>query len=229
MVVTGSLNLFGKPPSTVQTFLTKTAFKGDTSVYLNSTSDWAVGDTLAISPSFSNYKQYEKVTIQGFNSDGSVLLSAPLQYTHYGSPYLTINNTFGTLDTRTRVAHLNRNIQIVPGPDVNWGFTVIVYGFMDGTILRIGNTQLSGVQFSDGGQLDTLNAPLTFINAQGGTLNSSITDSSFFNCKANCIYIQNSQNITIDNSVFYNAWVIAIEAGAVLSTTITNNLIIGVN
>jgi len=55
LVVTGSLNLFGNAPSTVQTFLLQTAFKGDTSIYVNSSTDWAVGDSLAISPSFSNY------------------------------------------------------------------------------------------------------------------------------------------------------------------------------
>lgn len=63
---------------------------------------------------------------------------------------------------------MNRNIKIVPGPDVGWGFTVIIYGFTDGSILRVGSAQLSGVQFSEGGQLDTLNAPLTFINTVKG-------------------------------------------------------------
>lgn len=95
--------------------------------------------------------------------------------------------------------------------------------------MRIGSTQLSGVQFSDGGQLDTLNAPLTFMNNINSTITSTITGSSFTNCKANCIYIYNSQNVTVDNNVFYNAWVIAVEADFVLSVVITNNLIIGVN
>jgi parallel beta-helix repeat protein len=183
---------------------------------------------LVLSPSFSTYSEYEKVTISAINADGSLSLTSPLQYTHYGSSSLTINNQFGTLDTRTRVGHVNRNIKIVPGPDAGWGFSVIVYGFKDGDIMRIGNINLDGVQLADGGQLDTLNAPLTFINTVNGNYASSVTSSSFLNCKANCIYIQNAHNITIDNNVFYDAWVIGIEANNVKSTKITNNLIIGV-
>jgi hypothetical protein len=94
--------------------------------------------------------------------------------------------------------------------------------------MRIGNVNLDGVEFANGGQLDTLNAPLTFINTVDGNFTSSITSSSFVNCKADCIYIQNGRNITIDNNVFYNAWVIAVEANNVKGVTITNNLIIGV-
>jgi hypothetical protein len=85
------------------------------------------------------------VTITGVNFNGSISLAAPLAHTHYGSSSLTINNNYGTLDTRTQVGHVSRNIQIVPGPDSAWGFTVIVYGYMDGTVLRIGSVQLSGV------------------------------------------------------------------------------------
>jgi hypothetical protein len=62
-----------------------------------------------------------------------------LAYTHYGSGSITIDNNYGKLDTRTRVGHVNRNIKIVPGTDAGWGFTVVVYGFQDGQIYRVGN------------------------------------------------------------------------------------------
>ena len=58
MVVTGTLNLFGVAPNTVTSFLTKTALKGDSSIYVNDTTYWVVGDTLVISPSFSTYSEY---------------------------------------------------------------------------------------------------------------------------------------------------------------------------
>ena len=164
MVVTGSLNLFGVAPATVSTYLTKTAFAGDSTLYVAGSSGWAVGDTLVISPSFSTYSEYEKLLIKAINSDGSIVLTAPLVHTHYGSNSVTISNGVGSLDARARVGHVNRNIQLVPGPDAGWGFTVNVYGFMDGTILRIGSAQLSGVQFVSGGQLDTQNPPLNFMN-----------------------------------------------------------------
>ncbi len=55
MVVTGSLNLFGVAPATVSTYLTKTAFSGDRTLYVDGSKGWRVGDTLVISPSFSTY------------------------------------------------------------------------------------------------------------------------------------------------------------------------------
>jgi len=43
----------------------------------------------------------------------------------------------------------------VAGPDQGWGFNMIVYGFLDGTISRIGSVNLVGVQLLNGGQYDT--------------------------------------------------------------------------
>lgn len=144
--VTGTLNLHGNAPATVTTTLKQTATSGSNKIFLNSVTDWAIGDTIVLSPSFSQYRQYEKHVISAVNTtEKSVTLTANLQYTHYGSSSVTINNHYGKLDTRTRVGHVNRNIKIVPGPDAGWGYTVVVYGFMDGDILRIGNAQLSGV------------------------------------------------------------------------------------
>jgi hypothetical protein len=168
LVVTGSLNLYGKTPGTVTTYLAQTALKGSSTIFVGSSTDWNVGDTLVLSPSNSIYSEFEKVTIQSINADGSFTLTTPLAYNHYGSSSLTINNNYGTLDARTQVGHVNRNIQIVPGPEAGWGFTVYVYGFLDGTILRIGSAKLYGVQIQDGGQLDTLNSPLVFMNTVGG-------------------------------------------------------------
>jgi hypothetical protein len=55
MVVTGKLNLYGVTPGSVWTKLTATAFTGDTTLTVGSTSGWAVGNTLGIAPSFSNH------------------------------------------------------------------------------------------------------------------------------------------------------------------------------
>ena len=63
----------------------------------------------------------------------------------------------------------------MPGPDAGWGFTVIIYGHNNGNITRIGNAVLRGVQFIDGGQYDTLNAPLRFWNSLNGNYSSSVT------------------------------------------------------
>jgi hypothetical protein len=60
------------------------------------------------------------------------------------------------------VGHINRNIQILPGPDVNYGFTVVVYGYKDGNNTLLGAANINGVHFVNGGQLDSMNAALVF-------------------------------------------------------------------
>ena len=63
LVVTGVLSLYGQPPSTVWTQLAAKASAGATTITVASAGGWAVGDELAIAPSFNSSTQYEKVTI----------------------------------------------------------------------------------------------------------------------------------------------------------------------
>jgi hypothetical protein len=198
-VVTGSLNLYGTPPSTTITTLTKSAFAGSSIISVDSSSGWIVGDTIAFGPSFSDYSEYETATISSINLDGTITLSSPLMHTHYGAADITINSGHGTLDTRTRVGHLNRNIQIVAGgSSADWGFTTYIYGYVDtNKVHRVGSAKLFGVQFINGGQLDTTNSPLVFQNLIGGNYSSSVTSSSFINCKAFCINVLSSNNVTL--------------------------------
>jgi len=231
MVVTGTLELYGPTPSTTISYMTETTMSGSDIIKVASMTDWQVGDTLVIAPSFSyTVQQHETRTISSINNDGTITLNSPLTYTHYGSSSNTISNNYGTLDARTRVGHVNRNIMIVPGPDVNWGFSVTVYGFRDtNNNTWIGNAQLTGVQFLNGGQLDTYNSPLKFLNTFTSTIRSNIKDSSFINCKANCVKIDNAKSITMTGNVLYNVWVIGIQADSVADISISNNVIIGVS
>lgn len=226
--VTGSLNLHGIIPGTARTYLTAPAFVGATTLSVDSSTDWAVGDTLVISPSFNVYNEYETVTITAINADGTIGITPALKHIHFGSSSLTINNAFGTIDTRAQVGHLNRNIQIVPGPDAGWGFTTVVHGFLDGNITRVGSVNLHGVQFLNGGQLDSLNSPLVFLNTINGNYTSTVSGSTFVNCKANCITLNFANNVTITNNVLFNAWVFGVQASDMKSFSFTNNLIIGV-
>jgi lactate dehydrogenase-like 2-hydroxyacid dehydrogenase len=103
---------------------------------------------------------------------------------------------------------VSRNIQIVPGPDADWGYSVIVYGYKDSdNVTRNGSAQLVGVQFLNGGQLDTVNSPLVFYNDKNNVSKSLVSSSSFMNCKAKCIYINTARNITLDRNVLYKAWI----------------------
>ena len=57
-VVTGTLNLHGNAPGTVSTTLSQTATAGSSIISVSSSTDWAVGDTIVLSPSFSTFSEY---------------------------------------------------------------------------------------------------------------------------------------------------------------------------
>jgi len=85
IVVTGSLNVFAKHPETTQTTLTKSAFVGNTSIEVSAVNEWNVGDEIGISPSYGNYRHYEKVRITGINADRTIISITPaLRFNHYG-------------------------------------------------------------------------------------------------------------------------------------------------
>ena len=228
LVVSGSLNLYGNAPDTVQTFLTQSASKDDVKIFVKSKTGWAIGDTLGISPSYGIYSQYETVKIIGFNDDGSVSIDPPLLYNHYGSSG-PLKTTHGSIDVNSYVAHLNRNIKVIPGPDVGWGVNILVYGYTDGDkVRRDGYVDLSGVQIQDGGQYDTTASALQFLNVMSDKYTSIVQKTSFINCKAWCINVENVRNVTIKNNVFYNAWVFGARVKGLQNFDFTNNLFIGV-
>lgn len=128
----------------------------------------------------------------------------------------------------THVGHLNRNINIVPGPDAGWGVNVLVYGFLDGDIRRVGSVNLNGVQIQNGGQYDTTASALQFKNVLNGNYSSTITATSFYNCRDWCVNIENAQNITFTNNVFYNGRVFGVQAIGIKNFQFNNNLFIGI-
>jgi hypothetical protein len=210
--------------------LTQTAFSGTSTISVDDSTDWAVGDTISLAPTFNNYSEYELATIQSLNADGTITLAAALKYTHYGAPSVTVTSVHGNLDTRAKVGHISRNIQIVAGPDSGWGFSIYIYGYSySQTLIKFGSAQLVGVQISNGGQLDSTNSPLVFKNLIGSNYTSLVSSSSIVNCKAFCINVDTANNITITNNVLYNAWVFGVQIVGMKSFTFTKNVIIGVN
>jgi hypothetical protein len=93
----------------------------------------------------------------------------------------------------------------------------------------MGSAQLYGVQIQNGGQLNTMNAPLTFLNLINSSVVSNVVSTSLLNCKANCIYVQNSNNISFTNNVLSEIWTYGAQFVQIKSVTFNNNLIIGVH
>ena len=126
--------------------------------------DWMVGDKLVIAPSYSGRTEDEEVTITAI-SGTTIDFTPALSYEHYGAAGTTLSNQFGTLDARSAVGHLNRNIKITSGADSNgWGCRVLVFGDFfekDGEITyKNGYAKLVGVEMDGCSQYDTLNAAL---------------------------------------------------------------------
>ena len=94
--------------------------------------------------------------------------------------------------------------------------------------MRVGNADVTGVQFDNGGQLESLDAPLVFHNSLNGNYTSSLSSNSFTYCQAACLYVKNSQNITFTNNVMYRTYVFGAQITTVASFVFSNNLIIGV-
>lgn len=63
-------------------------------------------------------------------SGNTLTISPALKFNHYGHNDATLAKAGYVLDTRTGVAHLNRNIKITAGPDNGWGFTLVQHSFL---------------------------------------------------------------------------------------------------
>lgn len=73
------------------------------------------------------------------------------------------------MDMRAAVGVIDRNIKIVRGPDAKgWGFGVVVYAWKNASSVKVGQAVIRGVQFSNGGQYDTISSAFGVINTGAG-------------------------------------------------------------
>ena len=94
MAVTGRLDLYGNSPGTVWTRLTETALAGSTTIKVQRSNDWKVGDWLVLGPSYNQFSEKEYVQITSINSN-LITFSPPLNFTHHGSTSITLDQSFG--------------------------------------------------------------------------------------------------------------------------------------
>ncbi len=144
----------------------------------------------------------------------------------------TIVKSYGTLDTRTAVGHLNRPIKIMAGPNSTWGFKVVQFGYSykinNFLINDTGKMVVSGVEFIGGGQMDTQEAGLQVLNVRQNTTHTVITKNSFHDCQDFCMRFKNSFDHEVTNNVFFHGRKYHIFASKTYNLTFTKNLMVGV-
>ena len=131
------------------------------------------------------------------------------------------------MDTRSAIGHLTRSIKIISGEDSGWGYSLVGYGFNDGSKLRTGKLTLQGVELYEGGQYDSEKTSLKMVNMIGSDENY-ITGSSIHECKSYCMDISNSKNLFISQNVFYNGRLFHVRALDVTNYQFHENLMITV-
>lgn len=89
-VITGKLYLYGQPVNVTRTRLTQKAQAGDLTIKVEDASAWQVGDTLAMTPTFSNHTEYEKVKISAI-SGNDITLESALIHTYFGDVASTLS------------------------------------------------------------------------------------------------------------------------------------------
>lgn len=169
MVVTGGLEFYGMVTDNIWNRLTAIAKPGATSITVEDASGWKAGNQLVIGASYAGTDECENATITSINGN-TITFTPPLVYEHYGDTSTTISNSVGTLDARSAVGLLSRNIRITKGPDTNgWGCRVLVYSFysMPAVIsptsmptIETGYIIFDGVELDRCGQYDTSYAGL---------------------------------------------------------------------
>lgn len=175
LAVTGNLTLYGKMVNNVYTRLQAPAEVGTTSIRVPANIDWKVGDEIVIAPSEFSPHEFEARTIKQINN-GIITFDQPLEFYHFGANDITKTTPYGSIDMRTEVGLLTRNI-IIEGTDIdNWGGRIYV-GEIYNTALRYsfrGRVELDGVETKNLGQADTNFAGLTFERLKSQTNDYSI-------------------------------------------------------
>jgi hypothetical protein len=111
---TGFIGFYGNQRSagSYMSRLTSVAQKGATAIHVSPGLDWKAGEVIGLAPSGTESLHFENATITSYDStSGALVVSAPLQFYHFGAANSTAQNYHG-LDMRCEVILLNRNILI---------------------------------------------------------------------------------------------------------------------
>jgi len=156
-----------------------------------------------------------------------ISLNSTLKYYHSGVQMLIQGIT---VDTRTEVGVLSRNVKIQGDGYVGWGCTSIVSDFYDvlttsGTpAYRYGRVNLTNVEFSQCAQEDTTKASLRF--ELGGKIPSRVHNSVFRDSYSYAAFIHQASNVEFSNNFIYKTIWKGVVGSDMKNVTISNNVLI---
>ena len=182
----GTFKAYGTPPTATRTRLTADLAAAATVVTVESTSGWAVSDSLAFANTTTGNTGYEKKTILTVDSATQVTLTAGLTFAHLGTDS----------ERLCEVGNLTRNIKFF-----GVSSSLAGYFFCNGaTAVAV----LHSCEFSNWGS-STSNE--RGINAETTGVTLTVTSSVVRDGATNCAGVVNSGGtavLVIDKNVFYN-------------------------
>ncbi|KAK9957826.1 hypothetical protein ABG768_012036 [Culter alburnus] len=212
--VFGSLDLYGMPHNVYHTKLASTSQAGNSTLSLQESVDWKVGEKILLSTTSYDPWQTEVRTITAISDYGRTLtLDQPLSYTHIGESY-SVPGTSRSYQLAGNVALLTRNIKIIGQeyPEMytqSYGARVLVGSFSSGGIDYRGQAQIRNVQFYHTGQegWNDLSDPrysLVFFNLGRVVGESYIKGCAFHDGFAPAIGVFGTDGLSIDDNVIHH-------------------------
>jgi G8 domain/Right handed beta helix region len=250
----GTLQLYGKAPSTLYTAVSDHIAAGSQKLTLIKTTDWKAGDQIIVSPTdYYGISKTERFAISqmlgnvvSINQPTTTAKWGKLQYVTSTGMSLTPEpgfapKTAGTpsvLDERAIVANLSRNIIIQGANDSVWlnegfGGQVMIMG-------SISNTAISGVELRRMGQSGKKGRyPIHFhqlsYDVAGNPIAATgiryIANNAIWDSKNRCITLHGTSDAVLDNNTCYDiaGHAIFLEDGVERRNQIVNNLVMKTN
>ncbi|KAK2887447.1 hypothetical protein Q8A67_015675 [Cirrhinus molitorella] len=212
--VFGSLDLYGLPHNVYHTKLASTSQAGNSTISLQESVDWKVGDQILLSTTSYDPWQTEIRTISAISDYGRTLtLDQPLSYTHIGESY-SVPDTSRSYQLAGNVALLTRNIKIIGQeyPEMNtqsYGARVLVGTFFSGGFTFRGKAQIRNVEFFHTGQegWNDVSDPrysLVFFDLGGVAGESYIKGCAFHDGFAPGIGVFGTDGLSIEDNVIHH-------------------------
>lgn len=237
----GKLLVYGAFQGETWTRLSQTAPVGATTITVDSTTGWTVGERIVLTSSdfyqgvpFGEGeqidRQVEERTVTAINhGTKTVTLNEPLVFLHFGQTqsYTDVNNQPRTLESRAEVIRLTRNI-VIRSEDETADPQSDRYRF-GGQVMLMGDSelQLHGAEVTNMGQHGTLlRYPIHFHLMRDEGAKSSLSRNAIHHVYNRGLTIHGTNGVTVERNAIFHTFGHAffLEDGAETGNTFTGNI-----